>query len=141
MPSLVSSAALLASILVGLTGAQDGWNSGNATAPYPDTVYPGYESSNPVVVAGSIENQTSPPKYPSPWTEGLGDWADAVSRAQAFVSQLTLQEKVNLTTGTGWELDRCVGQTGSIPRLGFRALCLQDSPTGVRDTDVSKSVA
>lgn len=34
-----------------------------------------------------------------------------------------------------WELDRCVGQTGSIPRLGFRAMCLQDSPVGVRDTD------
>jgi len=53
------------------------------------------------------------------------------------VSQLTLEEKVNLTTGTGWELDRCVGQTGSIPRLGFRAMCLQDSPVGVRDTDFS----
>ena len=34
-----------------------------------------------------------------------------------------------------WELERCVGQTGSIPRLGFRAMCLQDSPVGVRDTD------
>ena len=34
-----------------------------------------------------------------------------------------------------WELDRCVGQTGSIPRLAFEALCLQDSPVGVRDTD------
>ena len=40
-----------------------------------------------------------------------------------------------MTTGTGWELDRCVGQTGSIPRLGFHAMCLQDSPVGVRDTD------
>jgi len=37
--------------------------------------------------------------------------------------------------GYRWELDRCVGQTGAIPRLGLRALCLQDSPTGVRDTD------
>lgn len=42
---------------------------------------------------------------------------------------------MNLTTGTGWQSDRCVGQTGSIPRLGFRSLCLQDSPVGVRDTD------
>lgn len=32
-------------------------------------------------------------------------------------------------------MERCVGQTGSIPRLGFRSLCLQDSPVGVRDTD------
>lgn len=28
-----------------------------------------------------------------------------------------------------------MGQTGSVPRLGFRSLCLQDSPTGVRLTD------
>lgn len=27
------------------------------------------------------------------------------------------------------------GQVGSIPRLGFRSLCMQDSPVGVRDTD------
>ncbi|KAL2278160.1 hypothetical protein FJTKL_14958 [Diaporthe vaccinii] len=67
--------------------------------------------------------------------EGLGDWADAYTKARSLVSQLTLEEKVNLTTGTGWETDKCVGQTGAIPRLGFRALCLQDSPTGVRDTD------
>jgi beta-glucosidase len=30
-------------------------------------------------------------------------WAEAVSKAQAFVRQLTLLEKVNLTTGVGWE--------------------------------------
>lgn len=65
----------------------------------------------------------------------MGDWATAYAKARAFVSQLTLEEKVNLTTGTGWEVDKCVGQTGSIPRLGFRAMCLQDSPVGVRDSD------
>jgi beta-glucosidase-like glycosyl hydrolase len=26
-------------------------------------------------------------------------------------------------------------KVGSIPRLGFRSLCMQDSPVGVRDTD------
>lgn len=98
-------------------------------------MYPGSESNNPTVIAGSKSFQLSPPKYPSPWGEGKGDWAGAYAQAKAFVSQLTLEEKVNLTTGTGWELDRCVGQTGSIPRLGFRAMCLQDSPVGVRDTD------
>lgn len=53
------------------------------------------------------------------------------------MSQLTLEEKVNLSTGTGWKADKCVGQTGAIPRLGFRAMCLQDSPVGVRDSDFS----
>ncbi|KAL1306407.1 hypothetical protein AAFC00_005113 [Neodothiora populina] len=131
MPSIVSS-LLLASAGLSVAGA----NYTRIDGPlFPETVYPGRESENPVTIAGSKTNQTSPPKYPSPWGEGLDDWADAYEKARAFVSQLTLEEKVNLTTGTGWELDSCVGQTGSIPRLGFKALCLQDSPTGVRDTD------
>ena len=48
---------------------------------------------------------------------------------------MTLLEKVNLTTGVGWQGEKCVGNVGSIPRLGFRALCLQDSPLGVRNAD------
>ncbi|KKY13929.1 putative beta-glucosidase 1 precursor [Phaeomoniella chlamydospora] len=52
---------------------------------------------------------------------------------------MTLLEKVNLTTGVGWESERCVGETGSVPRLGLRGLCLQDSPTGVRDTDYNSA--
>jgi hypothetical protein len=47
---------------------------------------------------------TSPPSYPSPWGSGAGDWAAAYEKARAFVSQLTLLEKVNLTTGVGWVL-------------------------------------
>ena len=43
----------------------------------------------------------SPPAYPSPWGSGAGDWAAAYEKARAFVSGLTLLEKVNLTTGTG----------------------------------------
>lgn len=58
----------------------------------------------------------SPPYYPSPWMDGQGDWADAHERAVEFVSGLTLAEKVNLTTGSGWEQERCVGETGGIPR-------------------------
>ena len=33
-----------------------------------------------------------------------------------------------------WESERCVGQNGAIPRLGFRSMCMQDSPIGVRDS-------
>ena len=47
--------------------------------------------------------QKSPPKYPSPWMSGSGDWASAYARARDFVSQLTLTEKVNLTTGVGYD--------------------------------------
>jgi beta-glucosidase len=42
-----------------------------------------------------LDFATSPPHYPAPWGEGLGDWADAYEKARAFVSQLTLLEKVN----------------------------------------------
>ena len=39
--------------------------------------------------------------YPSPWMDPNGEWADAYAKAADFVSQLTLLEKVNLTTGIG----------------------------------------
>jgi beta-glucosidase len=44
----------------------------------------------------------SPPYYPSPWASGKGEWATAYLKARQFVSQLTLLEKVNLTTGVGY---------------------------------------
>lgn len=83
----------------------------------------------------SLWNAYSPPKYPSPWGEGLGDWDAAYQQARDFVSQLTLTEKVNLTTGVGWQSEKCVGNVGTIPRLAFRSLCLEDSPLGVRFKD------
>lgn len=44
----------------------------------------------------------SPPFYPSPWMDPEADgWADAYAKAKDFVSQMTLLEKVNITTGTG----------------------------------------
>ena len=112
---VLRSALLTALPLVAAQTAPFANSTGNSTVPA------GYESS--------------PPKYPSPWGEGLGDWADAYAKARDFVSQLTLTEKVNLTTGVGWEGEKCVGNNGEIPRLGFRALCMQDSPLGVRFAD------
>jgi hypothetical protein len=35
---------------------------------------------------------------------GQGEWSEAYQKAIAFVSQLTLAEKVNLTTGAGYVL-------------------------------------
>lgn len=48
------------------------------------------------------ETAHSPPFYPSPWMnpEAVG-WEEAYVKAKDFVSQLTLLEKVNLTTGIG----------------------------------------
>ncbi|CAI4219615.1 unnamed protein product [Parascedosporium putredinis] len=51
--------------------------------------------------------------YPSTWGSGGPDgWDEAYEKARDFVSQLTLAEKVNLTTGTGWQADRCDGPLG-----------------------------
>lgn len=61
--------------------------------------YPGAVCPNPNTIAGAQSNQVSPPRYPSPWGTGAGDWAPAYEKAIALVSQLTLEEKVNLTTG------------------------------------------
>ncbi|KAK3942340.1 glycoside hydrolase family 3 protein [Diplogelasinospora grovesii] len=78
----------------------------------------------------------SDPFYPSPWMDPNADgWQAAYAKAKEFVSQMTLMEKVNLTTGVGWMGEQCVGQVGAIPRLGLRSLCMQDSPVGVRLTD------
>ncbi|EOO03200.1 putative beta-glucosidase 1 precursor protein [Phaeoacremonium minimum UCRPA7] len=82
----------------------------------------------------------SEPFYPSPWADpNANGWEDAYAKAKDFVSQLTLLEKVNLTTGVGWQGEQCVGQVGSIPRLGFRSLCMQDSPMGVRLSDYNSA--
>lgn len=44
----------------------------------------------------------SPPVYPSPWMNPKAPgWEEAYAKAKDFVSQLTLMEKVNLTTGVG----------------------------------------
>lgn len=44
----------------------------------------------------------SEPFYPSPWADpNANGWEDAYAKAKDFVSQLTLLEKVNLTTGVG----------------------------------------
>ena len=138
----LQSLAFAAALTVGVQAQNnaDGPTDSPPGVPFPDTTYPNAISNDPVVVAGSKANQSSPDGYPSPWGEGVGDWADAYSKAKAFVSQLTLLEKVNLTTGVGWEGERCVGQNGAIPRLGFRSMCLQDSPVGVRDSETSPTL-
>ena len=44
---------------------------------------------------------------------------------------------MNITTGLGWAMGFCVGNTGPVDRLGFPSICLQDGPLGLRFTDKS----
>lgn len=75
------------------------------------------------------------PYYPAPYGGWADDWSESYGKAVKLVSQMTLAEKVNVTAGTGLYMGRCVGNTGSVPRLGLPELCLQDGPLGVRTTD------
>lgn len=52
-----------------------------------------------------------------------------------MVSKMTLPEKVNVTTGTGWEMGPAVGNTGPAVNVGFPSLALQDGPLGIRFTE------
>ena len=52
---------------------------------------------------------------------------------------MSLVEKVNITTGIGWAMGMCVGNTAPAINAGFPGLCLQDGPLGLRFTDHATS--
>ena len=52
-----------------------------------------------------------------------------------MVSQMTLEERANITVGFGTSNTLCAGVTGSVPRLGVKGLCLADAGQGLRNTD------
>ncbi|KAF8890742.1 glycoside hydrolase family 3 protein [Infundibulicybe gibba] len=62
-------------------------------------------------------------------------WADAYAKAKKKVAQFSLEEKVNVSTGVGWEGGRCLGNVPPIHSGGWPGLCLEDSPLGVRNSD------
>ncbi|KAH9055804.1 beta-glucosidase [Lactarius deliciosus] len=60
-------------------------------------------------------------------------WTDAYTLAQAKIAGFTLEQKVNIATGSGYHSGRC---NGNIPSVGsFPGLCIEGSSVGVRDTD------
>jgi len=65
----------------------------------PDSAPPGFEQWTSEIV------------IPAKAVVGDGDWGSAVARARTFVAQLTLEEKVNVTTGADI-FGRCLGNTG-----------------------------
>ncbi|KIW47429.1 uncharacterized protein PV06_00126 [Exophiala oligosperma] len=91
-----------------------------------------------VYSTGQINGQ-SPPWYPTPRGGTLPSWQDSYEKARKLVDRMSLVEKVNITTGTGWSMDLCVGNTGPAINAGFPGLCLQDGPLGIRFTDHTTS--
>ncbi|KAK1465238.1 glycosyl hydrolase family 3 N terminal domain-containing protein [Colletotrichum melonis] len=66
------------------------------------------------------------------------DWDTAVSKANAILAELTLEEKTAVVTGanplTGLG---CIGSIGAIPRLNFSGICYSDGSSGVNRADLT----
>ncbi|OTB04213.1 glycoside hydrolase family 3 protein [Hypoxylon sp. CI-4A] len=77
----------------------------------------------------------SPPVYPSPQAHGRGSWNVAHKKAKELVAHMTIEEKVNLTTGYKAP-NSCSGNIYPIPRLNFPGLCISDSGNSLRNTDL-----
>ncbi|PMB72593.1 putative beta-glucosidase E [Beauveria bassiana] len=77
----------------------------------------------------------SPPWYPSPRGGTVSQWTESYDKAAKMVKNMTLAEKVNITTGTGWAMGLAVGNTGPALYAGFPSLALQDGPLGIRFAD------
>ncbi|KAK6539467.1 hypothetical protein TWF694_009690 [Orbilia ellipsospora] len=82
---------------------------------------------------GGAKLVKSRPFYPTPKGGTVSSWHEAYSEAAKLVVEMSVPEKVNLTTGIGWSMGPCVGNTGSTKKFG--GLCLQDGPTGLRFID------
>lgn len=77
----------------------------------------------------------SPPWYPTPRGGTVTQWGRSYDKAAKLVRNMTLAEKVNITTGTGWAMGLAVGNTGPALHVGFPSLALQDGPLGIRFAD------
>ncbi|GAB7366379.1 hypothetical protein MBLNU230_g8177t1 [Neophaeotheca triangularis] len=99
-----------------------------------------YLSAAPLLLLASTANafpSNRPANYKSPAHDGTTltqRWETAQSRAADFVSQMTLEEVANITQGIS-ETQGCGGLTGSVPRLNWPGMCLNDGPAGVRGTE------
>ncbi|KAI1407528.1 glycoside hydrolase family 3 protein [Hypoxylon sp. FL1857] len=92
-------------------------------------------ASQDVITNDSYFYGQSPPVYPSQETSGQGSWEAAYKKAKGLVGQMTIEEKVNLTTGYDAG-NGCSGSIAPISRLGFPGLCLGDSGNSLRNTDL-----
>jgi beta-glucosidase len=57
-------------------------------------------------------------------------WDAAYEKAELLVGNMTMEQKVNITTGIGYYKGLCVGNTYPTFSPDFPSLCLQDGPLG-----------
>ncbi|THH07709.1 hypothetical protein EW145_g3196 [Phellinidium pouzarii] len=114
--------------------------SPDPATPHPFTPFPS-PTQSPVAGIFPATDPLSPPPVTSD-PQLIPDfnpaWTTAWTKAKALISGLDIEQKVNISTGVGWELGLCVGNIPAVPIDGsgvWKGLCLEDSPLGVRDTD------
>ena len=56
------------------------------------------------VYKSAPQDGLSPPWYPAPIGGTINEWQDSYRKARQMVAQMSLVEKVNITTGTGYGL-------------------------------------
>lgn len=71
---------------------------------------------------------------------GTLSWQLAHAKAIALVSQMTLEERANITVGYA-PTTGCSGVTGTVPRLNWNGLCLADAGQGLRATNFVNAYA
>lgn len=91
-------------------------------------------------IFGSTEQySTSAPYYPSPSGGRIeGVWQEAYNQARSIIDTLNIAEKVNITSGIGYLLGECSGNTGTVHGKGLEfenGLCFDNGPLGVREAD------
>nr|XP_019049530.1 avenacinase [Kwoniella bestiolae CBS 10118]OCF28460.1 avenacinase [Kwoniella bestiolae CBS 10118] len=72
--------------------------------------------------------------YVVPVADGSGGWADALAKAKALVSQMTLEEKLNIT-----QQNNDFPRVGEVNRLGYTGLFYADGAEGVRGAPYSSA--
>ena len=66
---------------------------------------------------------------------GTLDWTMALQKADDFVANLTLDEKLMLVQGNS-SAGSCISNINSVPCLGFRGVCIVDGPAGINRADL-----
>jgi hypothetical protein len=61
------------------------------------------EDSDAILALEVPDGYVAAPWYPAPHGGWTPDWAEAYAKAEELVANMTLAEKTNITTGTGYE--------------------------------------
>ncbi|KAH9958148.1 glycoside hydrolase family 3 protein [Russula dissimulans] len=103
--------------------------------PYTFVPFPSPSSQPPIPGVYPETSPKDPPPVEDPALvpDFAQAWTRAYKKAKVKIANWSLEQKVNITTGVGWENGLCVGNIASID--DFPGLCLEDSPLGVRFAD------